>query len=323
MNDDDIPELRPARPDAEGTRPAYMPKLPWKWIGGIGLFLTVSIGTCQYRDKQELTAMRASVLEAHQKQLGPFVERYEKLVDSVFRYTTAAAQKPPERYTDPRLKLDVLGSGKGVYLRLKADQAVDREHIIKAALDVQQDAIARCLGLAPVWFPELYAHGTFLEERFIKQAKDAQDVLKLRVVAEELRQRTQRDLPFVAEWVNAQWFMLVLERGENRREAPVDAYIWDLRTQQLLFSGQAQADGVLVAARIAVTGTTPGQHSSGAQTGAAHDCSIAAKLRALAGGGAPVTFESDPAQRAADASVAAQVSDAGASANTAEAGAQQ
>lgn len=255
---DDVTQLRPARPDPEGKRPSYMPRLPWKWIGGFGLFFALSVGTCQIRERQEVAAMKSNVLKAQDSQLGPFAARYNTLLGKVYRFTNAAGQRRPESYVDPRLKLDVLGSGKGVYLRLKAKDALDARHIQNGGLDMQKDAIASCLGLSPVWFPELYAHGTFLEERFTKQARSADSVMKLRVIAEELRQRSQRDLPFVAEALNAQWFMLVLERGDNRRDAPVDAYIWDLRDDTLLFSGSAQADGVLVSARIAVAGTTPG-----------------------------------------------------------------
>jgi hypothetical protein len=143
-------------------------------------------------------------------------------------------------------------------------------------------------------FPELYAKGTFLSAAFIKQAQDAEDVMKLRVVAEEIRQRSQRDLPFVVEALKAQWFLLVLEPGENRRDAPVDVYLWDLRSDALLLSARTQADGVLVSARIAVGGTKPGHYASGTQTGAAQDCSIAANLRTIAGAGGSAAFGSEP-----------------------------
>jgi hypothetical protein len=295
MTDDEIPEeLRPARPDVEGKTPGYMPRLPWKWIGAIGAFLVLSIGTCQLRDKQEVAALKSSVLAAHRSQLGPIVTRYQDVLAKVYRNTRGAAQRRVETFVDARLKFDALGKSPGIYLRLRAKDATTPEQIANAGLDMQPDAIPRCLGLNTVWFPELYAHGTFLEQRFIQQAEDAESVMKLRVVAEELRQRTLRDLPFVGEALKAQWFLLVLERGDNRRDAPVDAYLWDLRSDALLFSARAQADGVLVSARIAVTGTTPGQYASGQQSGAAQDCSIAAKLRGLAGAGDTAQFGSEP-----------------------------
>jgi hypothetical protein len=131
-----------------------------------------------------------------------------------------------------------------------------------------------------------------------------------RVVAEELKQRSQRDLPFVAEALKAQWFLLVLEPGENRREAPVDVYLWELRSDALLLSARTQADGVLVSARIAVGGTKPGQYASGRQSGAAEDCSIAANLRAIAGAGGSAAFGSEPPSPRA-ALIGAGMGDAG------------
>lgn len=292
---DEIPQLHPARPDVEGgARPAYLPKLPWKWIGGAAAFLTLSLGTCHYREQQEIAAMRANVLDVHRSQLGPLGARYDALLAKIYRNTAAAAARKPESYVDPRLKLDALGTSPGVYLRLDAKHATDADKIANASLDENKDAIAACLGLSPVWFPELYAHGTFLEGRFIKQAESAESVMKLRVIAEELRQRTRRDLPFVVDALKAQWFMLTLTRGDSRRDAPVDVYLWDLRSDTLLLSARAQADGMLVSARIDVAGQKPGQYASGAQSGAAQDCSIAAQLREVAGSAAPVTFRSEP-----------------------------
>lgn len=312
MNDDDIPELRPARPDFSGKAEGYMPKIPWKWVLGLGLFFALSIGTCQVRERQEVAALKTAVLATHEAQLGPLVTRYQALLDRIYEDTQGAAQRRVESYVDPRLKLDVLGSSPGIYLRLHTKDATSIESIQNHGLDMQQDAVPRCLGLHAVWFPELYAHGTFLEKRFIKQAEDAEDVMKLRVVAEELRQRTQRDLPFVAEALKARWFLLALEPGQNRRDAPVDVYLWDLRDNNLLLSGRVQADGILVSARIAVGGNKPGGYAQGVQTGAAQDCSIAAKIRALAGAGQGASFSSaPPAPRSAlSGPAAAQPADA-------------
>jgi hypothetical protein len=292
---DEIPQLQPARPDVEGgARPAYLPRLPWKWIVGGGTSLALVLGSIHYRDRQEIAALRANVLDVHRSQLGPLGARYDTLLAKIYRNTAAAAARRPENYVDPRLKLDALGSSAGIYLRLNARRATEPDAIANASLDEKKDAIAACLGLSPVWFPELYAHGTFLEGRFIKQAESAESTMKLRVIAEELRQRTRRDLPFVVEALKAQWFMLALTHGDNRRDTPVDVYLWDLRNDALLLSGRAQPDGMLVSARIAVTGQKPGQYSSGEQSGAAQDCSIAGQLRALAGSAAPVTFGSEP-----------------------------
>lgn len=314
---DDLPELKPARPDvASDERKGYMPFLPWRWIAGVGLFLALSIGTCQIRDRQETEATRETVLKAYNTDLLPVAKRYQDLAEKIRTDTAgAAAQGSAASYIDPRLNFDALSSGKGLYLRMSADKAKQPEALAGASLEAEPDAIARCLGLAPLPVAELFAKGSFLEKDWIEQAREADSVLRLRVVAEELKQRSVRDLPFVAETSSASWFLLVLERGENRRDAPVDAYLWDLRSNKLLLSTRAKASGGLVSARIAVSGVKPGHYGTGAQTGAAQDCSIASQIRALAGE-APPTFASPPpapnAEITRDAgTLAAQPTDAG------------
>lgn len=291
----DISELKPARPEVSGNEPkSYMPRLPWRWIAGIGSFVVLSIGTCHIRDQQETDALRVSVRKAYNEQLSPVAKRYQDIVAKVRAdIAGAAAQPEAQTYIDPRLKIDSLGASKGLYLRVPASAVQTPEQIVAASADQFPDAIGRCLGLSPQPVPELLSRGGFLEKEWITRADEADSVLKLRVVAEELRQRSERDLPFLVEAVTAQWFLLVLERGDNRRSAPVDAYLWDLRENKLLLSTRAKGTGSLVAARIAVGGAKPGNYASGAQTGAAQDCSIASQLRALAGE-SPITFESKP-----------------------------
>lgn len=290
---DELPDLKPARPDiASDERKGYMPSLPWRWIGGVGLFLALSIGTCQIRDQQETEALRQIVLKAYHDDLLPVAKRYQDVAEKIRVDTAgAAAQSAAASYIDPRLNFDALRSGKGLYLRISAAKAAQPQALSGSDLEAEPDAIARCLGLAPLPVAELFAKGSFLEKDWIERARDADSVLRLRVVAEELKQRSIRDLPFVAETSTAQWFLLVLERGENRRDAPVDTYLWDLRSNKLLLSTHAKASGGLVAARIAVGGVKPGHYSTGAQTGAAQDCSIASQMRALAGE-APPSFAS-------------------------------
>jgi hypothetical protein len=292
MTDSD--DLRPARPEVEDERPAYMPKVAWKWILGVVGFLVLSFVVHQMRERQEADTLRASLLEARNKELAPIVARYEDITTKVRKHTRDAARQPrTETSVDPRLRLDALGSSKGPYLRLEESQIPLAGKLDEAKLDETSDAIARCLGLAPLPAGELLARGSFLLPDWIKQAEEAESLMKLRVVAEELKQRSERDLPFVIEALQAQWFLLVIERGANRRDGPVDVYLWDLRNDQLLLRTRTEAAGALVSARIAVEGVKPGHYASGAQTGAAQDCSIAAQLRSLSGGQA-AAFASEP-----------------------------
>jgi hypothetical protein len=292
----EIRELRPARPDVESDEErGYMPKLPWKWILGIALFVGVAATIYQSREREEAGALRGAILQSYQGELAPLVTRYRTLTDKVYGFTRWAARREgPVSYADPRLDLDALHKGKGLYLRVGVkDARGTRGQLVGAAAEMFPDAIARCLGLSPSPAAELFARGSFLERAWLDRTGSGAGVMKLRVVAEELRQRTRRDLPFVAEALSSQWFLLVLERGDTRRDAPVDVYLWDLRKDQLLLSKRVQADGALVSARIAVGGIKPGHYASGAQTGAAQDCSIASQLREMTGS-AGATFQADP-----------------------------
>jgi hypothetical protein len=304
----EIRELRPARPDAEDqAEQSYMPKLPWKWILGVAVFLGVAIAIYQNRQREEASALRSAILNSYQGELAPVVARYKALSGKVHGLANWAANREgPVSYADPRLDLDALHKGKGLYLRVGVkDARKGRTELAAAAAEMFPDAIARCLGLAPASAAELLARGSFLEPGWLDRTGSGAGVMKLRVVAEELRQRTKRDLPAVAEALHSQWFLLVLERGETRRDAPVDVYLWDLRKDQLLLSKRVQADGALVAARVAVAGVKPGHYASGAQTGAAQDCSIASQLRAMTGSAA-TTFEANPPtpQKAVEAAAA-------------------
>lgn len=296
----DSRDLRPARPDVENERPAYMPKVAWKWVLGVGSFLAMSVAVYQLREHQEADVLRGELLGARNKQLAPVIAQYESVAEKIRRHTREAARKPrTDTIVDPRLRLDALGSGKGLYLRLEESQIPQAGNLDELEFDQTPDAIGRCLGLAPFTAGDVLTRGSFLTGEWFKQIEAADSVMKLRVVAEELRQRSERDLPFVVEAIDAQWFMLVVERGENRRTGPVDVYLWDLRDDRLLLQSRTEASGALIAARIAVEGVKPGHYPSGSQTAAAQDCSIASQLRQLTGAGA-VSFASDPpAPRAA------------------------
>ena len=290
----EVRELRPARPDIQGEEPAYMPKPPWKWILSLLAFGALAFVIYTTREAEEASALRTAVLAAHERDLAPIVSRYEDLVGKINGWVVQAAHAEKiEPYVDPRLNVDALHKGDGLYMRIKRHEAKTPDGIVSGLDAMEPDAIARCLGLTPRSVGEMYARGSFLTSEWISQAKETDNVMKLRVIAEEIRQRSERDLPFVAEAVRSQWLMFVLEHGENRRDAPVDVYLYDLRSNKLLLRDHVQAQGALVSARIAVAGVKPGHYASGAQTGAAQDCSIASDLRALTGKGA-ATFGAEP-----------------------------
>ena len=109
--------------------------------------------------------------------------------------------------------------------------------------------------------------------------------------------------------MQADWFLLVLQQGENRRDHPVDVFLWDLRRNRQLLRARIQGHGLLVPVRLAFEGQTPAPASGRPQvrSGAANDCSIASQIRALTGTEL-LDFESGGAviERAAEADAQAE-----------------
>ena len=67
----------------------------------------------------------------------------------------------------------------------------------------------------------------------------------------DLELRGKRDLPNLMAQIDSDYFLLVLQRGESRREEPVDVFLWDLRKDILLLSMRTVANGKLVPVRLA------------------------------------------------------------------------
>lgn len=270
-----------------------MPRMPWKWIVLGTAALVALFGGYFVRQRQRADALREHMLTLHEQRLGELASRYERFVDRLETLIHDAAEGgEPERWADPRLNIAGLRAGDGLYLRLPIDAARDREHIAPSARGMQPDAIMRCLGIAPMNVRGLYEKGEFLTPEYVETIRSEQDMMQLRVLDDQLGRHVQVDVPVVVSMLQADWFMLVLQHGENRRDAPVDVFLWDLRRNRQLLRARIQARGLLVPVRARFEGvpsapaTRPVLRSGGAQ-----DCSIASQIRALTGG-EPLDFQS-------------------------------
>ncbi len=277
--------LEPARPDSGGEERAFAQRLPWRWIAIGAAVIAVVLGGYGYRREAEASALRAQILRVHSGELAELGTRYTAFLRELEGLVTAEARRSaPERVVDPRLRIAALGSGQGLYLRVAANEATDPDKLAAAALRMESDAITRCLGVVPASARSLYALKGFLGPELVERANATTSVMGLRVIDDELRRRMVRDLPPVANLMRSDWFLLVLQRGENRRDHPVDVYLWDLRSRRKLLAVRTQANGLLVPVRIELPGVRaaprPAPSSGG---GGASDCSIAAQVKELTG----------------------------------------
>ena len=293
--------LSPARPAVSDDSAGYMPRLPWRWILIGTLSLSTVMGGYLLNRQRKLTELRSQIVLAHSEGLAEPARRYLAFRDRLEGLILGAASRSPDRYADKRLRITGLRAGKGLYLRLPAKDGATKQGIRRAASAMEGDAIASCLGIAPASARGLWEKGEFLTPEWLKDTRNADSVMGLRVTDEVLRRHIKVDLPAVLNMVRSDWFLLVLQHGSNRRDDPVDVFLWDLRGDQQLLRGRIQANGALMPIRVRLKDAppSPALAPERLEDGAASDCSIAAQIKELAGVPAP-SVENVPRLGAAD-----------------------
>jgi hypothetical protein len=281
-----VHRIAPARPHAADDARAYMPRIPWHFVALGTLTLVVVMGGYYMKQRQKAEQLRDQMIQVYEVELSEARDAYTKLRDKLEDLIVNAAATDPKNFGDARLKLANLRNGNGLYLRLPLAAAKTREGIAAAAKVAEPDQIAKCLGLAPASARGLYEKGDFLTPAYLKKLKEQTDVLHLRVEDEMLSRRIRADLPSVLGLGRSDWFMLVLEEGEERSEAPVRVFVWGLQQGELLFRARVQGEGTMLTTRILSKGTenAPPIEESKVRRGAT-DCSIAGKLKSLSDGG--------------------------------------
>lgn len=280
------PRLVPARPNAAADESAaYMPRIPWHYIV-LGVVSVALLGGGYYlKQQQKARELRAAMIRVHEVELAEAREVYAGLRSKLEGLVADAAGAAPSTVVDPRLHLPGLRGGNGLYLRLPLAAAKSPAEIANAARVSEPDHIANCLGLAPASARGIYEKGEFLTPEFLKKLKAENSVLSLRVQDEMLSRRIRADLPSVLGLARSDWFMLVLQEGENRRDAPVRVFLWGLREEgsELLLRTRVQSQGVLLTTRILSKTTADARpvDPDRARAGAANDCSIASQLKQL------------------------------------------
>ena len=277
--------LAPARPETLEESSAYMPRLPWRWILLGALSLATVTGGFWLKEQRKAEMLRSQILRVHEQELAQASERCRKLRDKLEGWIVNAARKRPDNWVDKRLRIPGLRSGNGLYLRLPVEAALDKDKLALAAAFMKPDAIPKCLGLSPASARGLYEKGSFLLPEWIEETRTDDSVMSLRVTDTILSRHIRNDLPSVLNMLRSDWFLLVLQLGENRRDDPVDVFLWDLRSDKQLLRARIQARGVLLPMRIASEGASRGAPLAPDRItrGAANDCSIGAQLKAMTG----------------------------------------
>jgi hypothetical protein len=282
---DSTERLIPAQPQAEDDDRAYMRRIRWRWIifGAIALIAVITVH--RVRENQKASMLRAEIVRVHETELKELSDRYQALRNKIEKWIVEASGKIADNFIDPRLNIEGLRKGNGLYLRLRFAYAVSKEKIAAYAVKARPDAIAQCLGVEPAWARELYEKGQFLMPQWLDEARRSNDVMRLRVIDDELALRIRRDLPKVADLLKSDWFLLVLQHGETRHDEPVDVFLWDIKREESLLRARIKAKGMLVPLRFdAKDAPAPAKPPSSESLGAAaDDCSIAAKIKAMAG----------------------------------------
>jgi hypothetical protein len=308
-------KLVPARPASAEESAAYMPRVPWRLIVLGTLSLATVSGGYYLTQRRKAEALRAQILQVHEQELAEPKRRYfayrEKLEGLI---VGAASRGKPESYADERLRIPGLRSGQGLYLRLTAKDAATAKGIARGAKAMEGDAIASCLGLTPASARGLWEKGDFLDESWAKRVRNMDSVMELRVTDTVLARHLKADLPAVLNMLRSDWFLLVLEQGQNRRDDPVDVFLWDLRSGDELLRGRIQAVGVLFAARIQSKDAPPSPKlpDERREAAAATDCSIAAQMKQLAGMPPPTVENTQPVPVPASAPAAKPATEAAA-----------
>lgn len=289
--------LRPAKLTGKRERSPFSPRFPWKWVL-LGAALAASFaGLLWLRHVREVDALRQQMLEVHGKVVAPATARIEKFRHRVEGWITEAAKKKPESWADSRLRFSRLHDVQGLYLRIPIADAHSSKQIARAALRMDKDSIPSCLGLTPISLRGLYERLGFLSPRWKHEVESTDSQMRLRVLDEQLTRHIEHDLPVLLHLLRSDYLLVVLQHGKNRRDAPVDVYMWDLKGDQPLLRTRVQADGLLLPVRIAV-GNAPRLVMPKLHSGGANDCSIAAQVKALAG--SPSAMSIDSAAAAAE-----------------------
>ena len=228
-------------------------------------------------------------MATHQGELGAFAHRYVSFRDRLEGLVLGAvATKEAADFVDPRLNFSGLHGSAGLYLRLTRREAKTAEGIRSAGTAMRQDSFIRCLGMSPASARSLLRAGRFLEPTWRDEVEQADSVIKLRVLDDSLARRTKVDVPVVAELLQSQYFLVLVQDGSDISESTASVFLWNLATDALLLRTTVKPRGTLIAARVAFGGASPSRaqltQERLSESSAGAECALAAHVKEVANG---------------------------------------
>jgi len=153
------PAPLPARPPADDETEAFGPRFPWKYAALIVALIVLVVGGYLVKEARRAAVLRAQIASVH-KELDQPRERYFAFRNKVEKLVLGAAGgAPASAQVDKRLRIEGLRSGRGMYLRLRAQDLKDPKAIAAGAAAMDADVINACMGLAPVSARALWRQG--------------------------------------------------------------------------------------------------------------------------------------------------------------------
>ncbi len=272
--------LRPVQYDEQGPRNKYRPKFPWKRVLVLSAVVSLILGAYFWRQKVRADGARADLRALHAEQVRPSLTELSALRAVIEDKTSQGGQGAAKRAVDTELRFSELHDKKVLYARVRAVELRSSEQIRQTLQVPPRDAIDACLGLQITPVSALYEVPEVLEAKWLSEADDTNDMLRLNMRREQLRLAIANELPPLQALLGPDYFLLAVVQGHDRLKDPVDVFLWDLRTDRLVLQSRTEATGRLITARSQI-GDAPAGGSPKDRPELTADCSIAAHLKAV------------------------------------------
>jgi hypothetical protein len=198
---------------------------------------------------RDVQAARTDLLDRQQKERDTLGADWFPMRDRIEKQILASANEYKGDYVDPSLAKWDFRSLQGIYLRMRAGDATDVEQIRKLAADARKDAFPGCLlrpreGARPDAgaFPEqpwnlgqAYDATRVLNEAFVTQISEADDLMRLRVLSTQYDDAAKGKIALASRLVKgAEYFLLVLDEDVPEAAQYADGGAVNLAALQLV-----------------------------------------------------------------------------------------